>query len=75
MSAIGAAIAEQGMAKLADWIFTAALAGLERAPLVAQVREMEAAGKSPDEITDALQKGRQEAEVEAQGKVDRAPEA
>ena len=75
MSAIVAAIAEQGLARLVDWAFTAAQAGLERTPLVAKVREMEAAGKTPDEITDTLQKGRQEAEVEAQGKVDRAPEA
>ena len=75
MSAIGAAIAEQGLARLVDWAFTAAQAGLERAPIVVRVREMEAAGKSPDEITDALQAGRKQSELDAQKKVDAARDA
>jgi len=75
MDPITTAVAERGLARLVDWAFTAALAGMERAPIVAKVREMETAGTSPDEITDELQKGRQESEVEAQGKIDRVPEA
>jgi len=73
MSAIVGAIAERGLARLADFVFTQALAGAERAPLVAQVREMEAAGKGPDEITDTMQSGRKQSEVDAQKKVDAAP--
>lgn len=72
MDPITAALAERGIARLVDFAFTAALAGLERAPIVAKVREMEAAGKLPDEITDALQDGRKQSEVDAQKKIDAA---
>lgn len=74
MSAIVGVLAERGIAKLVDFAFTAALAGLERGPIVAKVREMEARGATPDEITDELQKGRQESEVQAQAQVDKALE-
>lgn len=44
-----------GYAKVADMVFTLALAGFEREPIVTIVRDMEAAGARPDEITEALQ--------------------
>jgi len=61
-----------GVAKLADLVFTLALAGLERIPVVEKVREMEEKGASPDEITDALQEMRKASEAVAQKKVDDA---
>jgi membrane protease subunit (stomatin/prohibitin family) len=62
-------------AKLLDLGFTLALAGIERMGAVEKARSMEAAGASADEITDALQKMRQDSEKAAQAKVDAAPDA
>ena len=67
-------MAAAGVAKLLDVLFTLALAGFERAPLVAKAREMEAAGATMDEITDALRAMTIGAEETAQGKIDAAPE-
>jgi len=62
------------LVKLLDMGFTLALAGIERVAAVEKARAMEEAGASADEITDALQKMRQESETAAQRKVDAALE-
>ena len=67
-------IAVAGVARLLDFAFTAVLAGIERSAIVNKVREMEAAGASMDDITDALQAMRKQAEVEAQAKIDALPD-
>lgn len=66
-------ILNAGVARLVDYAFTLALAGMEREPIVAQVRQWEQEGKTPDEITDALQAGRKDSEVQAQADIDNAP--
>lgn len=53
-----------GIAKLADVIAFAISVGIERAPLVAHVRELEARGATPDEITDSIQKMAEDSEKE-----------
>ena len=60
------------LARLLDFAFTLAEAGIARGPYVEKASQMAAAGASPDEITDALQKMRQESEAEAQKKIDGA---
>ena len=65
-------IAEVAIAKVVDFAITAFIAGLEREPIVVKVREMELAGATPDEITDALQSMRKASEAEAQAKIDAA---
>ena len=67
-------MAAAGFAKLVDVLFTVALAGFERAPLIAKAREMEAAGATVDEITDALRAMTIGSEETAQRKIDAAPE-
>lgn len=62
-----------GLARLADWIFTAALAGMEREPIVDLVRKRADDGATPDEITDELQAMRQQSEVDTQKTIDEAP--
>ena len=61
-----------GVAKIIDLAFTAWLAGMEREPIVAKVREMEAAGATMKEITDALEAMRVQSESDAQAKIDKA---
>ena len=64
-------IAAIGVAKLLDFAFTVWLAGIEREAIVTKVQEMEAAGASMDEVTDALQAMRKQAEADAQAKIDK----
>ncbi|MDH4172139.1 MAG: hypothetical protein OEW90_04995 [Betaproteobacteria bacterium] len=61
-----------GLARLADFLITAALAGIEREALVHDVRTMESEGATPDQITDALEAKRIASETEAQDKIDKA---
>ena len=58
------------IAKILDVALTLFVAGLNRADIVNKVREMEATGATPDEITDALQNMRQQSEAHAQAKID-----
>lgn len=67
-------IATVGVAKLLDFAFTAWLAGIERDAIRNRVQEMEAAGASMDQITDALEAMRVKSEVDAQAKIDKLPE-
>lgn len=61
-----------GVAKLLDAAIAAWLVGVAREPLVAKVREMEAAGASMDEMTDALQAMAAQSEADAQAEIDKA---
>lgn len=72
MDPVTAIVVEKGMAKLVDFVFNAALVGLERAPLVALVREREEAGATADEITDELIAMRKQADADAQAEIDAA---
>lgn len=72
MDPVTAAVAERGIARLADYLFTAALAGLAREPIIDKVRKMEADGATPDQITDTLQADRQQSEIDAQRQIDEA---
>jgi len=65
-------IAEVAIAKILDLGITMVLAGMERQPIVDKVREMEVAGATADQITDALQAMRQQSEKDAQAKIDAA---
>ena len=47
--------------KLADLAITAFQAGLERQVVVDRIKELEAQGKTPDELADALRSMRDEA--------------
>ena len=58
-----------GIAQLLDIGISLALAGIERTTIVNDVRKMEEAGATPDEITDALQKMRQDSEAEAEAAI------
>ena len=71
---IGEAAASAAMARLADAVLTAALAGLERTAIVDHVRAMEAKGASPDDITDSLQEMARASEERARAAVAGAPE-
>lgn len=73
MDPITAVIAEKGMAKLADFAFTLALAGIAREPFVDYVRKREAEGATPDQITDELYVMRQQSEKDTQTKIDALP--
>lgn len=66
-------LAAVGIARLVDFAFTALEAGIARGPIVEKVREMEASGATPEEITEALQAMRQASEKEAQDKIDQLP--
>lgn len=72
MNPIAQTVAKAGIARLIDFAFAAALAGLERAPLVEKVQAMEAEGKTADEITDTLQADAAYAAVESQKAIDEA---
>lgn len=58
------------LAKLLDVGISVFMAGIERSAIVAKVEEMETAGATPDEITDALQAMRQQSEADAQKAID-----
>lgn len=73
MDPVTGALVEKGAAKLADVVFTLALAGFARAPLVDFVRQQEAAGATMDQITDKLQTMRQQSEADTQAKIDALP--
>jgi len=62
--------AEIAVAKIVDLALTAFMAGIERQPIVEEIRKMEAAGATPDEMTDALQAMRQAQEAKTQAKID-----
>lgn len=70
---LAAAAASEGAARLVDFIFTVARAGVERGPYVDKARAMAAEGKSFDEITDSLQALRQEQDKGTQKKIDAMP--
>lgn len=61
-----------GLAKFLDVVFTAVSVGLEREAIVAKVREMEAQGATPGQITEAIAKMRDEAIAAAQNAIDGA---
>jgi hypothetical protein len=63
----------QGIASVVEAAFTLYQAGVERGPIQAKVREMEAAGATPDAITDALQAMRKESEAADQQAIDKMP--
>lgn len=56
--------------KLLDLALAAVQAGFERQAVVEKVRELEAAGASPDQITDALQAMAKQSEADAQAAID-----
>ena len=60
-----------GIAQLLDIGISLALAGIERTTIVNDVRKLEESGATPDQITDALQKMRQNSEKDAQSAVDK----
>ena len=59
-------------ARLLDFVFTAGLAQLERAPLFDEIGRQREAGATDDEITDHLQKMTWSSEADAQAKIDAA---
>jgi len=61
--------AEIVVAKIVDLALTAFMAGIERQAIVEDLRKMEAAGATPDEMTDALQAMRQAQEAKTQAKI------
>jgi len=58
-----------GIAQLLDIGISLALAGIERTTIVNDVRKLEESGATPDQITDALQKMRQDSEKDAQSAI------
>jgi hypothetical protein len=64
---------ELAIASLLDLGISLVLAGMERSVIVSKVQEMETAGATPDEITDALQAMRQQSEADAQKAIDDSP--
>ena len=60
-----------GIAQLLDIGISLALAGIERTTIVNDVRKLEESGATPDQITDALQKMRQNSEKDAQAAIDK----
>jgi hypothetical protein len=60
-----------GIAQLLDIGISLALAGIERTTIVNDVRKLEESGATPDQITDALQKMRQDSEKDAQSAIDK----
>jgi len=59
------------VAKIVDMAFTLLEAGIARQPIVEEIRKMESAGATPDEMTDALQAMRQSQEAKTQAKIDK----
>lgn len=70
MDPLMGAVAAQGMARLADVLFTAALAGIERMVLVDLVRRRETEGATADAISDEIEMLRIGSENEAQAAID-----
>ena len=62
----------QGLAILADAVITAYLVNEERKPIVASVRAWEMEGKTPEQMSELLESGRQLSEDEAQAAIDAA---
>lgn len=60
------------IAKILDLGITLYVAGIERQSIVDKVRGMEDQGATPDEISDALQKMRQDSEGAAQRAIEGA---
>lgn len=70
MGPVGAAAAAEGIAKLIDLAFTLAEAGLARGPVVEMVQAKEAAGATPEQISEALEEMRKQAETDADAAVE-----
>ena len=64
-----------GYAQLIDLGITLFLAGVERSAIKQKVQEMEKAGATADEITDALKAMRQQSELDAQAAIDKMPDS
>jgi hypothetical protein len=72
---IGEQVALAGMARLADYAITMAIAGLIERPVIVEfVRKLEAEGKTPDQITDALQAMALSSESAARNEVRNTPQ-
>ena len=70
MDPITGAVVTQGAARLADVLFTALLAGIERSVLVDLVRRRETEGATLDQISDEIEGLRIASENEAQAAID-----
>jgi len=64
---------DKGVAKLLDAGIAAYLANIERGTIVAQVRQWETEGKTPEEMTGLLRAMAGDSEASAQKAIDDAP--
>jgi len=60
-------------AKLADFIFTLALAGIERGPVLEEIRKKRDEGATDDQITDHLRNMYHTSDRDAQSEIDKLP--
>lgn len=65
---------DKGVAKLLDAGIAAYLANIERSKIVADVRQWELEGKTPEEMTGLLRAMAEDSETKAQQAIDDAPD-